>query len=58
MLSSKLGGNNLFPAHAGVILRIPKEIEEDLTFPRTRGGDPGVAAGGLLLLSFSPHMRG
>ena len=32
--------NNLFPAHAGVILCYGVLCELVYTFPRTRGGDP------------------
>ena len=31
---------SLFPAHAGVILGVKERRVLDMTFPRTRGGDP------------------
>ena len=32
--------NDLFPAYAGVILRMIKQTKAQKTFPRLRGGDP------------------
>ena len=49
---------SLFPAHAGVILRIEKWLKDGLTFPRTRGGDPGSVRQTNRTLYFSPHTRG
>ena len=49
---------SLFPAYAGVILRLPQvRIRQD-TFPRIRGGDPNRMAADRLDDDFSPHTRG
>ena len=49
---------SLFPAYAGVI---PKHKGQDIqayTFPRIRGGDPGISLPASNVNFFSPHMRG
>lgn len=48
----------LFPAHAGVILSIQRLQAESHSFPRTRGGDPVEGSGGIIVEGFSPHTRG
>ena len=51
-------GDVLFPAYAGVI---PGEIFTEnysLTFPRMRGGDPGMSSPAFMVNFFSPHARG
>ena len=48
----------LFPAHAGVILKAESEELKAITFPRTRGGDPNSRAENAEKASFSPHTRG
>ena len=49
---------SLFPAYAGVILRLSSQSGFSLSFPRIRGGDPGYSTYALFVGSFSPHMRG
>lgn len=49
---------SLFPAHAGVIHFKLRRVHENLTFPRTRGGDPESVVDTLMDLAFSPHTRG
>ena len=49
---------SLFPAYAGVI---PAELCADLlraSFPRIRGGDPGLQPPFCRMSFFSPHTRG
>ena len=48
----------LFPAHAGVILWAIWQWEELSAFPRTRGGDPRAIFVMALAEIFSPHTRG
>ncbi len=48
----------LFPAHAGVILRICLKVNTFASFPRTRGGDPYERQGLASDRDFSPHTRG
>ena len=48
----------LFPAHAGVILVYTQIVADNLTFPRTCGGDPSQMKKPDTALPFSPHMRG
>ena len=48
----------LFPARAGVILNLTVNYAFNAAFPRTRGGDPLIAAGAQNGLDFSPHARG
>ena len=49
---------SLFPAYAGVIRGIPDKTVIEKTFPRIRGGDPGLSALHAVLQDFSPHTRG
>ena len=49
---------SLFPAHAGVILEPVIVITVMLSFPRTRGGDPGIFRAIADFHVFSPHTRG
>ena len=49
---------SLFPAHAGVIPGGASMTVPELSFPRTRGGDPVDARIGVTVTSFSPHTRG
>lgn len=49
---------SLFPAYAGVILRLSSQSGFSLSFPRIRGGDPWLMVAPLTALSFSPHTRG
>ena len=49
---------SLFPAHAGVIHPIMLLSVVNLTFPRTRGGDPYSTRPYLSDECFSPHTRG
>ena len=48
----------LFPAHAGVILLSSVPTRCGLAFPRTRGGDPHRGIGLAVQAHFSPHTRG
>ena len=48
----------LFPAHAGVILWAIWQWEELSAFPRTRGGDPIHDGRKKVSALFSPHTRG
>lgn len=48
----------LFPAHAGVILSYTLTCAKANTFPRTRGGDPKVKELETTATAFSPHTRG
>lgn len=48
----------LFPAHAGVILRTLASSVMMVSFPRTRGGDPISLDFCASLVDFSPHTRG
>ena len=48
----------LFPAHAGVILTRHLMGEKQVAFPRTRGGDPKYARKASFTFPFSPHTRG
>ena len=48
----------LFPAYAGVILRICKQNGGKNSFPRLRGGDPNPAERLIQLRDFSPPTRG
>ena len=48
----------VFPAHAGVSLTAFEALCDALSFPRTRGGEPGKVAGDADEVSFSPHTRG
>ena len=50
--------DDLFPAHAGVILRATVTAKRKGTFPRTRGGDPWSVGVSDYLKFFSPHTRG
>ena len=49
---------SLFPAHAGVILKIPHRVTSPVAFPRTRGGDPLGTHTARKIAAFSPHTRG
>ena len=49
---------SLFPAHAGVILVYTQIVADNLTFPRTCGGDPLYVSKFAQFRTFSPHMRG
>ena len=46
---------NVFPAHAGVILSLNKMGEVFVGIPRTRGGDPAAETRRLLLQVFPAH---
>ena len=48
----------LFPAHAGVILIAKRKAEGEAPFPRTCGGDPISPQYNYCYIDFSPHMRG
>ena len=48
----------LFPAYAGVILDVTTFYDEQVTFPRIRGGDPRTCHCGTSYSFFSPHTRG
>ena len=48
----------LFPAHAGVIPLKDMKAKAGEPFPRTRGGDPRMAASMTWPKAFSPHTRG
>ena len=48
----------LFPVYAGVILDCKYDDASDGTFPRVCGGDPLPQHGFLILIGFSPCMRG
>ena len=50
--------DNLFPAHAGVILGTILLTYLCKSFPRTRGGDPIQWTTIQRVASFSPHTRG
>ena len=52
------GQVNVFPACAGVIPDVTDTIGLRLSFPRMRGGDPGVSMQEARRLVFSPHARG
>ena len=49
---------SLFPAHAGVILYLHFTMDDNLSFPRTCGGDPMRLSFAPRMTFFSPHMRG
>ena len=49
---------SLFPAYAGVILRVRMCARLRVPFPRIRGGDPFKHFMGEVEETFSPHMRG
>ena len=48
----------LFPAHAGVILHRFHRRNSRTSFPRTRGGDPRQSKPKKSTVTFSPHTRG
>ena len=48
----------VFPALAGVILRLPDSFDKKAGFSRTRGGDPRAGRRRVHLLKFFPHSRG
>ena len=48
----------LFPAYAGVILKLVISNLPKKPFPRICGGDPKKRADAGLPVDFSPHMRG
>ena len=48
----------VFPAHAGVILRLSLDRLELASFSRTRGGDPERAYLAGASAQFFPHTRG
>ena len=48
----------LFPAHAGVILKLLTNGTTAGTIPRTRGGDPIALSLEFLFRHYSPHTRG
>ena len=49
---------SLFPAYAGVILRLSSQSLFSVSFPRIRGGDPNVNFQTDYDKRFSPHTRG
>ena len=49
---------SLFPACAGVIQSAAHPERARRTFPRMRGGDPGMLVTIRSTLFFSPHARG
>ena len=49
---------SLFPAYAGVILRLSSQSGFSLSFPRIRGGDPVFYGASTSKPAFSPHTRG
>ncbi len=49
---------SLFPAYAGVILRVTAGNYSCYAFPRIRGGDPSKTYGLVVQPGFSPHTRG
>ncbi len=49
---------SLFPAYAGVILKLVYPKEYELALPRIRGGDPLLWRFRAALLGSSPHTRG
>lgn len=49
---------SLFPAYAGVILRLSSQSGFSLSFPRIRGGDPSTHDYRTREMHFSPHTRG
>ena len=49
---------SLFPAYAGVILRLSSQSGFSLSFPRIRGGDPMCTYSATEHGYFSPHTRG
>lgn len=53
-----LGPGTLFPAYAGVILRLVQLLCLQCPFPRIRGGDPYECLDKAEDFYFSPHMRG
>ena len=48
----------LFPAYAGVIPAHEAGEQEDMTFPRVRGGDPTRPMPAVTTEAFSPRTRG
>ena len=49
---------SLFPAYAGVIPTIQAQMQQHLSFPRIRGGDPNKKPSEPVEEDFSPHTRG
>ena len=49
---------SLFPAYAGVILRVHRAATVHESFPRICGGDPMVTSEMRSSYAFSSHMRG
>ena len=50
--------NSVFPAHAGVILRLYHALKDFQSFSRTRGGDPESLWWAMCRFKFFPHTRG
>ena len=48
----------VFPAPAGVILKLLLKLQRECGFPRTCGGDPTATASIYSSFVFSPHLRG
>ena len=48
----------VFPAHAGMSLRLNQASQAILRFPRSRGDEPTFAVAGISEGSFSPLTRG
>ena len=53
-----MAGGKVFPAHAGMSPRELAKKVEKISFPRTRGDEPELAAATYTPTTFSPHTRG
>ena len=53
-----MSGSRVFPARAGVILKLLCGSSGLIGFPRTRGGDPNAVSSDFNLKRLSPHTRG
>ena len=58
MIREKRKEQNLFPACAGVIPGTLEEQLAEMPFPRVCGGDPNQLPGEVVVLVFSPRVRG
>ena len=48
----------MFPAGAGVILRMERKVDNSFYVPRRRGGDPIIIFYSLMQYACSPQARG
>ena len=58
MVRHRLQPDQVFPAHAGMSLRVGVANVDRLCFPRSRGDEPEVREYAEELLPFSPLTRG